>query len=141
MSPPPTGAHPPAALLAPGPLLQIGMDTPQVDADLLADGERLLAQHPAVLGLAADGGWWALGLHDAVPADALGDVPMSTDHTGADTQAALLATGLVGSQVGRLPILRDVDEWGDAVAVADQVPGSRFGAAVAAYGRCVGATR
>jgi organic hydroperoxide reductase OsmC/OhrA len=56
---------------------------------------------------------------------------MSTATTGADTEASLLATGLVGDVVGRLDRLRDVDEWADAVEVAATVPGSLFAAAVA----------
>lgn len=125
-------AHRRAQQLAPGPLLQVGMDTPQVDAAILRAAEKSLAEHRAVLGPAADGGWWALGLHEFDPASALADVAMSTASTGADTQAALLATGLVGDGVGELATLRDVDEWDDAVEVAAAVPGSRFAAAVAA---------
>lgn len=125
-------AHVRAQALAPGPMLQVGMDTPQVDAGLLRAAEEALAAYPAVLGPAVDGGWWALGLHAAEPAAALADVAMSTQTTGSDTRDALLATGLVGAEVGRLPALRDVDEWCDAVEVAAAVPGSRFAAAVAA---------
>jgi glycosyltransferase A (GT-A) superfamily protein (DUF2064 family) len=44
------------------PVLQIGMDTPQVTAELLTGCARQLADAPAVLGLAPDGGWWALGV-------------------------------------------------------------------------------
>ena len=46
-----------------GPALQIGMDTPQVDAVL--DSAMFTLDHSpsgAVLGLAEDGGWWAIGL-------------------------------------------------------------------------------
>lgn len=43
------------------PVLQIGMDTPQVSAELLVDCARQLCESPAVLGFARDGGWWALG--------------------------------------------------------------------------------
>src|SRR5271168_2246164 len=44
------------------PVLQIGMDTPQVTAALLAGCARRLLQAPAVLGPARDGGWWVLGV-------------------------------------------------------------------------------
>ena len=44
------------------PVLQIGMDTPQVTAELLAGCGRQLCETSAVLGLAPDGGWWALGV-------------------------------------------------------------------------------
>ena len=82
-----------------------------------------------MLGPAEDGGWWALGLHDPRHARLLADVPMSTSGTGRRTLAALRNAGL---RVGLLPVLRDVDDWADAVAVADLVPAGRFAAAVAA---------
>lgn len=125
-------AHHRAQELVPGPLLQIGMDTPQLDAGMLASAEELLNRYPAVLGPAEDGGWWGLGLHTAGPAAALGGVLMSAATTGAGTRSALLASGLVGEAVGELTALRDVDDWADAVAVAAALPGSRFAAAVAA---------
>ena len=125
-------AHRYAQECAPGPLLQIGMDTPQLDSGTLDSAEEALSRHAAVLGPAVDGGWWALGLHTAAPAAALADVRMSAATTGAHTREALLASGLVGDSVAELSTLRDVDDWADAVAVAAALPGSRFAAAVAA---------
>ena len=60
----------------PVPTLLIGMDTPQVTAELLARCAELLeAAGPdtAVLGTAPDGGWWALGLHCAAAGGGAGD--------------------------------------------------------------------
>lgn len=58
------------------PSLLIGMDTPQVStADLSAAGQRL-GSADAVLGLAYDGGWWALGLRRPEHAAALLGVPI-----------------------------------------------------------------
>ncbi|GAB3069819.1 TIGR04282 family arsenosugar biosynthesis glycosyltransferase [Micromonospora schwarzwaldensis] len=125
-------AHADVAHAYPGrPVLQIGMDTPQVTPALLADGVRRLSAPgvEAVLGPAADGGWWALGLRDPRRAAALRAVPMSTADTGRLTYAALLGAGL---RVGALPALRDVDDWADARAVAQTIPGSRFAREVAA---------
>ncbi|MEU7570806.1 DUF2064 domain-containing protein [Micromonospora sp. NPDC049240] len=125
-------AHADVAHAYPGrPVLQIGMDTPQVTPALLADGVRRLAAPgvDAVLGPAADGGWWALGLRDPRRAAALRAVPMSTAETGRLTYAALFDAGL---RVGALPTLRDVDDWADARAVARGVPGGRFAREVAA---------
>ena len=113
----------------PGPVLQLGMDTPQVTPRLL--GACLSALHPgvdAVLGPAEDGGWWVLGLHDPGHARLLAGVPMSTPDTGRLTARALRGAGL---RVGTLPALRDVDTWPDAVAVAGLAPHGRFAAAVA----------
>ncbi|GIF23559.1 glycosyltransferase A (GT-A) superfamily protein (DUF2064 family) [Actinoplanes tereljensis] len=110
--------------------LLIGMDTPQAGPALLGDAAaRLVADGAdAVLGLAADGGWWALGLRDPAHAQVLRDVPMSTSDTGVLTLAALTARGL---RVTALPVLTDVDTAPDAYAVAALCPpGSRFAAAV-----------
>ncbi|MGH9087029.1 MAG: TIGR04282 family arsenosugar biosynthesis glycosyltransferase [Acidimicrobiales bacterium] len=107
-----------AAALASGPVLQIGMDTPQVSSDLLDDGAALLTRTGgvAVLGPATDGGWWALGLPDGLAAPALGEVAMSRADTGARTRAVLERAGLA---VSELPVLTDVDTPADAWAVAD----------------------
>ncbi len=106
-----------------GPVVQVGMDTPHLTADLLLAAAAGLDEHDAVLGPAEDGGWWVLALRDPAHAAALRDVPMSTPTTGADTRAALVGAGL---DVGTTSTLRDVDELADADAVARLVPGSRF---------------
>ncbi|WP_305787015.1 TIGR04282 family arsenosugar biosynthesis glycosyltransferase [Symbioplanes lichenis] len=119
--------------------LLIGMDTPQVTPGLLRAALNSLTTglHDAVLGPAADGGWWALGLRDPGHATVLRDVPMSTRDTGSLTLAALRKRGV---RVGTLPVLRDVDTAEDAYAVAELCPpNSQFRAAVAALGPGVAA--
>jgi glycosyltransferase A (GT-A) superfamily protein (DUF2064 family) len=110
-----------------GPGIQIGMDTPQVTAVLLDDClHRLVEQdRTAALGLALDGGWWALGLRRPDPAVFLG-VPMSTPWTGPAQERRLRE---LGHDPVRLPRLRDVDCVDDAVAVADEAPMTRFASA------------
>jgi rSAM/selenodomain-associated transferase 1 len=121
-------AHADAATLLPGrPTLQIGMDTPQVTAALLGDAADALAAADAVLGLAEDGGWWALGLRDPRHAALVAGVPTSRADTGRRTLDALTTAGL---RVHLLPTLSDVDTVDDAHAVAALAPGSRFAAAV-----------
>ncbi|MEU0879386.1 DUF2064 domain-containing protein [Lentzea sp. NPDC005914] len=105
------------------PVLQIGMDTPQVTPALL---ESCAEFEEAALGFALDGGWWALGLRDPLRAEVLRDVPMSQADTGMRTLEALL-----GMSVRNLPILSDVDTMVDARAVAAQVPQSRFATTLA----------
>ncbi|MDW8804236.1 DUF2064 domain-containing protein [Streptomyces scabiei] len=111
------------ALCDDGPALLVGMDTPQLTADLLADVGR--DGHDAWFGPAADGGFWALGLADPSHAGPLvRGVPMSTERTGPILRRRLVEAGLA---VRDLPLLRDVDTASDAVSVAGLCPpGSRF---------------
>ncbi|OLL76560.1 hypothetical protein Ae168Ps1_4975c [Pseudonocardia sp. Ae168_Ps1] len=123
-------AHADAAAPHPGrPTLQIGMDTPQASAELLARCADRLAEPgvDAVLGPATDGGWWVLGLHDPAAAALLAGVPMSCEETGARTLDALRAAGLT---VAVVDALTDVDTADEAVDVARGIPGSRFAAVV-----------
>jgi rSAM/selenodomain-associated transferase 1 len=120
----------------PAPALLIGMDTPQITAAQLAAATSPLAQGAdAVLGLALDGGFWAIGLARPTAGAFLG-VPMSTADTGAAQRRRLLAMGL---RVVLLDERRDVDTWADAVAVAASRPGRRFARAVAAISDELGA--
>jgi glycosyltransferase A (GT-A) superfamily protein (DUF2064 family) len=105
----------------------IGMDTPQVTARMLATVTVGLADADAVLGPAADGGWWTLALRDPSHAEVLRAVPMSTSDTGAATLDALRSRGL---RVGLTVPLRDVDTARDAWAVAEAYPDGAFAAAV-----------
>jgi glycosyltransferase A (GT-A) superfamily protein (DUF2064 family) len=114
-------AHRDAAERTGLPVLQIGMDTPQVTPTLLADGVRRLLHRDvdAVLGPARDGGWWALGLTAPDVATALVSVEMSTPTTGRDTRSALESRGCV---VEELDELVDVDEPDDVAEVATALP-------------------
>lgn len=126
-----------AAVAGDLPVLQVGMDTPQVDAGLLErcldllDGDGV----DAVYGPAADGGWWALGVRRPAVAELIAHVPTSRPDTGPRTLAVLRAAGC---RVGELPELSDVDTWADATAVAAEVPGGRFAATVAAVSAMLG---
>jgi glycosyltransferase A (GT-A) superfamily protein (DUF2064 family) len=102
------------------------MDTPQLTPSLLELGLARLRHASAVLGPAADGGYWAIGLQRADPR-ALLDVPMSTAHTALAQRRRLRELGL---RVEELPQLRDVDTYGDAVSVAALAPATRFAAAL-----------
>lgn len=108
------------------PVLQIGMDTPQITPALLAEAAN--RPEDSVLGLAEDGGWWALGLKDPLHAKALAGVPMSRGDTGRRTLRALAA---IGVRPGILPTLSDVDTIADACRVAAMAPHGRFARAVA----------
>lgn len=118
-------AHADASVAGGGlPVLQIGMDTPQVTADLLAECAGALVGADAVLGLARDGGWWVVGVAKPEAAECLRSVPMSTAETGAVTLAALRATGLDVTLVSELA---DVDTVDDVEVVRRECPpDSRF---------------
>ncbi|ORW22387.1 TIGR04282 family arsenosugar biosynthesis glycosyltransferase [Mycobacterium palustre] len=115
------------------PVLQIGMDTPQVTAELLTDGaRRLLDGAPAVLGLAHDGGWWVLGLRNPAMAECLRAVPMSQPDTGELTLKALRANGI---DVAAVQPLSDIDVAEDVAAVRDAcAPDGRFARVTRAAG-------
>jgi glycosyltransferase A (GT-A) superfamily protein (DUF2064 family) len=112
---------------ADGPLLLIGMDTPQCSAADVApvfdDPER-----DAWFGPAEDGGFWSLYLRDPDGAHLRG-VPMSRADTGAVQLARLTDAGL---DVGTLGVLLDVDTVPDAERVAALAPDSRFAEALQA---------
>jgi uncharacterized protein len=106
------------------PVLQIGMDTPQVTADLLASCARRLLESPAVLGLACDGGWWVLGVGTPAMAECLRGIPMSQPDTGELTLKALRDNGIDVIPVERLA---DFDVVDDVAMVRDACgPASRF---------------
>ena len=110
-----TGGHP---------VLQIGMDTPQVTGELLASCARRLLRSQAVLGLARDGGWWALGLQTPAAAECLRGVPMSQPDTGELTLKALHDNLL---DVALVELLGDFDVIDDVATVRDACdPASRF---------------
>jgi glycosyltransferase A (GT-A) superfamily protein (DUF2064 family) len=118
-------AHADAAAAAGGlPVLQIGMDTPQVTADLLAECATTLCRVDAVLGMAHDGGWWVLGVTHPAMAECLREVPMSQPDTGAVTLRALRDTGIdvrLVSELADVDTIDDIDVVGRAC-----LPGSRF---------------
>lgn len=115
---------------ATGPLLIIGMDTPQFSADhvapLLQDWSTGASGLDAWIGPANDGGFWALALRRPDGALIRG-VPMSTETTGAQQLARLLARGL---SVGTLAELADMDHFSDALEIASAIPGTEFAHAV-----------
>ena len=107
---------------ATGRTLLIGMDTPQLNEEHLDSFFSVTTHADAWLGLANDGGWWALGLQHP-RGDLVRGVPMSCETTGAVQLLRLRAAGL---QVVMLPTLTDVDTVDDARSVAQIAPHSRF---------------
>lgn len=113
-----------------GPGVQIGMDTPHVTPALLERSCAALDRSglDAVLGPAADGGWWAIGLRRA-DSRVFGGVPMSRRDTGERQLERLRRLEL---SVELLPTLTDLDDVASARAIAPSLPeGSRTAAALA----------
>lgn len=119
-------AHADVHHAARAPVVQLGMDTPQVPASTLhevADLLRGAGDTLAVLGPALDGGWWVLGVTDPEPVHGLHGLTMSLDTTYADTRRALLAAG---ARVEATVPVRDIDTATDADVVAGEAPALRF---------------
>jgi rSAM/selenodomain-associated transferase 1 len=95
----------------PGPVIVIGADIPGLRACHVAEGFHQLSRHDAVLGPAADGGFWMIGLKRggrAVPSGLFRGVRWSSPHTMGDTVASM------GSlDVGFAATLHDVDDASD----------------------------
>jgi hypothetical protein len=105
--------------------IQVGMDTPQVTAGELDALIETLVSSPvpgALLGPAADGGWWVIGLRGADPHRVFRHVPMSTPRTGAFQLNRLRALGLRPRVVDTR---RDIDTISDLRAVAAAHPRTR----------------
>ena len=112
------------------PALLVGMDTPQLTAELLLEGIAALSRPEidAVLGPALDGGYWSVGLKRPARAVFAG-VPMSERRTCAVQRLRIAQLGL---RLHEQPYLLDFDTIEGARAVARQAPGTRFAAALAA---------
>lgn len=106
------------------PVLQIGMDTPQVSPELIGRCAQSLVDHGAVLGMARDGGWWVLGVTEPATAGCLRAVPMSAPDTGTVTLAALQHTGINVELVCELSDVDTIDDIGEVRRAC--LPGSRF---------------
>lgn len=113
-----------------GPVLVIGMDTPQLTPSMLHRATRalLVPGVDAVLGPAVDGGYWAIGVKTPHPA-LFDGVSMSVETTAQEQRARLRSLGLRWTE---LAVLRDVDSIDDARAVALATPGCRFAAVLRA---------
>ncbi len=110
------------------PAFLVGMDTPQLRPRHLGDGLAALRLTDAVLGPAADGGYWGIGLRNADAAVFRG-VPMSLPTTADAQRTRFAELSLSSSDVH---VLEDVDTVDAALRVSALAPRTRFAAAVAA---------
>ena len=115
-----------------GPGIIVGMDTPHAVAGLSAAFGQL-ERGVDVLGLAVDGGFWAIGLacvdDDDFLAAVFGDVPMSTSRTGV---YQLRRLHQLGRPVHMLASTRDLDTVEDLLAAAGDKRVGRLGGVLSA---------
>jgi rSAM/selenodomain-associated transferase 1 len=110
------------AAVPPGPVVLVGADIPAIRPGHIWQAFRALGRNDAVLGPAADGGFWLVGLRHACNADIFAGVEWSRPDTLEKTLAGLPK----GWRVGRAATLADVD---DGAALKTHI-----GAAVSALG-------
>jgi uncharacterized protein len=104
-----------------GPGVIVGMDTP-VATRWLGLAVRAVRDGVDVIGLALDGGYWAIGLTTIDPR-VFADVPMSTPSTGITQLRRLHA---MGRPARLLPAARDLDDVED-LRLAARHDGGRLG--------------
>ena len=99
----------------PGPAVIVGTDVPGIAGLHIVAAFRLLGRYDAVLGPAADGGYWLVGLRrrPRLPRP-FRSVRWSTGHALDDTLA-----NLRGCSVARVATLSDVDTAADLARYAD----------------------
>lgn len=96
------------ATLPPGPAVIVGSDIPDLASRHVAAAFRALGRFDVVLGPAADGGYWLIGLKRTwpIPAGLFEGVRWSSAHALADTRASLPRR----LSVALLETLEDVDD-------------------------------
>jgi rSAM/selenodomain-associated transferase 1 len=111
------------AAVGPGPVLVVGSDIPGLEARHVRRAFRLLGEADAVIGPAADGGYWLVGFRRRpLPRGAFRDVRWSGPHARADTLG-----NLDGLRVAMADLLSDVDD-AEAFAQLDMQLRRRAGA-------------
>ena len=72
--------------LAPGPVVFVGTDLPDINSERVARAFKALGNHDAVIGPAGDGGYWLIGFKRRPRIlNVFNDIRWSSEHTRADT--------------------------------------------------------
>ena len=95
--------------------LIFGSDVPDLSPELLLQALAGLREHDVVLGPAADGGYYLIGMMRDRP-ELFTDIDWETERVFAQTRAAIERQGL---SVAELPVLNDVDLPADAAVLRD----------------------
>lgn len=99
-------------------VVAIGIDCPELTAELLGQAFERLATVPVVIGPATDGGYYAIGLQRPIPELFVG-IAWSSDRVCRQTLAIARRLGLT---VAELPPLSDVDRPDDLARLPDFAP-------------------
>lgn len=92
----------------------VGVDIPDLSVQLVQDAFFGLQENDVVLGPAADGGYYLIGMHEHYP-DLFQGIPWGTDSVLHDTRVKATQADL---EIFELPTLRDVDTMEDVKAFA-----------------------
>lgn len=101
-------------------VVAIGGDCPGLDRAILESAQSALATSDAVLGPAADGGYYLIGLN-ALCADLFAGIDWSTSSVLAQTKARLMKNNLRFAELPTLADVDDADGWERAM-VEDKLP-------------------
>lgn len=91
-------------------MVLIASDNPGLPAAAVERAFAALADAPAVLGPAEDGGYYLIGMREPQPALLLGDIAWSTERVAAQTYAAAAAAGI---ELATAPTWYDIDTAAD----------------------------
>ncbi len=95
-------------------LVIIGTDCPELDTHILQKSFQELAHHDLVLGEAADGGYYLIGLKQIIPQLFQG-IAWGTETVFRET---VMIADRLGLKIGYLPVLRDIDRPADLTYLA-----------------------
>lgn len=87
----------------------IGTDIPGLSGKILSEAFRQLESADLVIGPAADGGYYLLGMKQTCP-DVFTDIHWGSGSVFNETMAAIGRSGL---SCARLPVQKDIDTWED----------------------------
>ncbi|MCI0359209.1 MAG: TIGR04282 family arsenosugar biosynthesis glycosyltransferase [Planctomycetaceae bacterium] len=107
-----------AALARAERIVVIGSDSPDLPVDMVQQAFDALANHDVVLGPAADGGYYLLGITRRIPPIFKG-IAWSSCDVWSQTTARLKAAGIAWHS---LPAWYDVDEPADLAALRQRLP-------------------
>ena len=96
--------------LAPGPVIFIGTDLPDINTDRVARAFNALGDHDAVICPAGDGGYWLIGFKRRPRIlDVFNNIRWSSEHTRADTIRNIEAK----KHAARIKLLEQLDDIDD----------------------------